>query len=105
MKIDLSSHTDGGAVVKEQCLGLPRDYLPTSIIEMCSKLKIIELTLTSDQYDKACHSLYDRSMIPIRKILNELNMDTDEIDEVVMVGGTTRMPQIRKLVLKETGLD
>ena len=40
-------------------------------------------------------------MLPIRRILEDLNLETDEIDEVVMVGGTTRMPQIQDLVKKE----
>ena len=37
--------------------------------------------------------------------MNDLNLKTDEIDEVVMVGGTTRMPKIRDLVRQELGVE
>lgn len=105
MKIDLSLYTNGRGVVKRKCLGLPNDYLPYSVSDMCTKLEIVELKLTSEQYDEACQALYDKSMFPIQNILSGLNMHANEIDEVVMVGGTTRMPQIRRLVQKETGVD
>ena len=49
--------------------------------------------------------LYRRSMLPIQRLLEDLNLKTDEIDEVVMVGGTTRMPKIRDMVQKELGIE
>ena len=49
-------------------------------------------------------TLYSRSMLPIRRLLDDLNLEKHEIDEVVMVGGTTRMPKIREMVQKELGV-
>jgi molecular chaperone DnaK (HSP70) len=40
-------------------------------------------------------------VIPIQRLLKDLDLQKEEIDEVVMVGGTTRMPQIRELVRVE----
>ena len=44
-------------------------------------------------------------MLPIRRILKDMNLEKEEIDEVVMVGGTTRMPQIQALVKEELAQD
>lgn len=103
MKIGLSAYPDGGGVVEENCLGLlAKDQSkPETIGEFCSALKPIKLSLSSKEYDAAVADLYRRSMLPIQRLLEDLNLKTDEIDEVVMVGGTTRMPKIRDMVQKE----
>jgi molecular chaperone DnaK (HSP70) len=101
MKIELSSFVDEDAIVHSTCLGFPADANPQRISDFCSMLEPVELTLTSKQYDTACESLFERALIPVQRILKELDLKTDEIDEVVMVGGTTRMPQVRKMVQKE----
>ena len=54
-----------------------------------------------NEYDTAVDHLYKRSLLPIRRLLKDLNLQKEEVDEVVMVGGTTRMPQVRELVRKE----
>ena len=56
------------------------------------------LTLTSQEYDETVQALYDRSILPIERLLSDLDLTSEDIDEIVMVGGTTRMPQIRSLV-------
>jgi molecular chaperone DnaK (HSP70) len=57
------------------------------------------------EYNSACAPLFKRSLIPISRLLQDLDLEADEIDEVVMVGGTTRMPQVRELVKKELGIE
>jgi molecular chaperone DnaK (HSP70) len=43
-------------------------------------------------------STIDRSILPTERLLSDLDLTLEDIDEIVMVGGTTRMPQIRILV-------
>mmetsp|Transcript_26997 Transcript_26997/g.59989 ORF Transcript_26997/g.59989 Transcript_26997/m.59989 type:complete len:645 (-) Transcript_26997:807-2741(-) len=107
MKIGLSAYANGGGMVEEVCLGLSAEdqSKPDTVSAFCSALKPVKLTLTSKEYDAAVVDLYRRSMLPIQRILNDLNLKTDEIDEVVMVGGTTRMPKIRDLVRQELGVE
>mmetsp|Transcript_26904 Transcript_26904/g.41204 ORF Transcript_26904/g.41204 Transcript_26904/m.41204 type:complete len:615 (+) Transcript_26904:140-1984(+) len=103
MKIKLSAHPEGGAVVDAACMTLPAEgnFETLTIAEFCDALVEVPLRITSDEYDTAAKELFNRSMVPIQQILKDLSLGKDEIDEVVMVGGTTRMPQIRKLVQEE----
>ena len=72
---------------------------------MCDSIIKVKLTLTLEEYDRAVKTLYDRSLLPIQRLLRDLGLRKDEINEVVMVGGTTRMPQIRELVRIELEKD
>eukprot|EP00978_Attheya_sp_CCMP212_P008158 scaffold19042_cov53-Attheya_sp.AAC.8 len=109
MKIGLSAYnTDGeGGMVEEYCLGLLSHDVDLPIMSMdqfCDALQPIQLQLTTAEFDGAVHALYERSVLPVRRLLQDLNLQRDEIDEVVMVGGTTRMPQIREIVRTELGV-
>lgn len=103
MKIDLSSFTTGNNFVSRKCLGIPLDvdFTSTNISDFCSVLEPIEFTINTEQYNVACEPLFERSISPVKRILREMDLSVDDIDEVVMVGGTTRMPQIREMVKKE----
>jgi molecular chaperone DnaK (HSP70) len=100
LKIGLSSYPDGGGRVEAECLGLPSsvDTSAVSMQDFCQSLESVPLSLTSSEYTGAVELLYERAMLPIQRILADLNLRKDEIDEVVMVGGTTRIPAIRRLV-------
>ncbi|KAL7452939.1 hypothetical protein ACHAWC_004648 [Mediolabrus comicus] len=104
LKISLSGHpNEQDSVVEESCFRLPSDVenLPETADELCDAIVPVALKLSLDEYDIAAAELYERSVIPIQRLLKDLDLQKDEIDEVVMVGGTTRMPQIRELVRKE----
>jgi molecular chaperone DnaK (HSP70) len=100
LKIGLSDYPDQEASVTSECLGLKADYADASasLEDFCSSLEPVQLTLTSAEYNRCAQPLFDRSIVPIQRLLNDLDLQVEDIDEVVMVGGTTRMPQIRKLV-------
>jgi molecular chaperone DnaK (HSP70) len=107
MKIKLS---EGGALVDGECYRLPPSTdlskdLPSTAKALCDSIIKVKLTLTLEEYDRAVQTLYDRSLLPIQRLLKDLGLRKDEIDEVVMVGGTTRMPQIRELVRIELEKD
>jgi molecular chaperone DnaK (HSP70) len=54
--------------------------------------------MTLQDYNNACQSLFDRAVLPVTRLLEDLTLKPSDMDEIVMVGGTTRMPQIRQLV-------
>jgi molecular chaperone DnaK (HSP70) len=100
LKIQLSDFPNGGGTVHAACL-YPTHTNPTSLDDFCSSLTTQQLSLSSEMFDAAVQSLYDRSILPVQRLLKDLDLGPSDIDEVVMVGGTTRMPQIRRLVKEE----
>jgi len=100
LKIGLSAYPEHDGSVEAACLRLPTDVSPESLSleTFCSSLVPTTLILTSKEYDETVQELYDRSVLPIQRVLHDLDLSSDDIDEVVMVGGTTRMPQIRSIV-------
>merc|ERR1712113_1260791 len=60
--------------------------------------KHIEKELTREVFETLCKDLFDRCRIPVEKAINDARLDTSNINEVVLVGGSTRIPAVQKLV-------
>nr|YP_009495879.1 heat shock protein 70 [Plagiogramma staurophorum]AWT38318.1 heat shock protein 70 [Plagiogramma staurophorum] len=60
--------------------------------------KHIERELTRDVFESLCEDLINRCRIPVEKALNDARLEKVDINEVVLVGGSTRIPAIQKLV-------
>ena len=65
--------------------------------------KHIEKELTRDIFENLCKELIARCKIPVEKSLNDARLDKSDINEVVLVGGSTRIPAIQNLVESLTG--
>jgi molecular chaperone DnaK len=65
--------------------------------------KHIEKELTRDIFESLCKNLINRCQIPVEKALTDARLDKSDINEVVLVGGSTRIPAIQKLVESLTG--
>ena len=60
-------------------------------------------TLTRSKFDQLTEDLVRRSMEPCKKALNDAGLSINDIDEVILVGGSTRMPKIQEEVEKFFG--
>ena len=60
--------------------------------------KHIEKDLTRSVFEDLCKNLINRCKIPVEKALTDARLDKSEINEVVLVGGSTRIPAIQNLV-------
>jgi len=60
-------------------------------------------TITRASFEKLADSLIKRSMAPVSKALKDADLKTSDIDEVILVGGSTRMPRIQEEVKKFFG--
>nr|YP_010537604.1 Hsp70-type chaperone [Tenuicylindrus belgicus]UYC31521.1 Hsp70-type chaperone [Tenuicylindrus belgicus] len=65
--------------------------------------KHIEQTLTREKFETLCQGLIERCRIPVEKALQDAKLDKADIDEIVLVGGSTRIPAIQNLVEVLTG--
>jgi molecular chaperone DnaK len=65
--------------------------------------KHLETVLTRAQFEELAADLIDRSRIPVEQALKDAKLDKSEIDEVVLVGGSTRIPAVKALVEKVLG--
>jgi len=60
--------------------------------------KHIETELTREKFEELCEKLIQRCRIPVEKALNDARLEKSDINEVVLVGGSTRIPAIQNLV-------
>jgi molecular chaperone DnaK len=65
--------------------------------------KHLDYTLTRAKFEELTSDLTDRCVAPFRNAIADAKLDVSKIDEVIMVGGATRMPVIQELVRKLTG--
>jgi molecular chaperone DnaK len=65
--------------------------------------KHLEFTLTRAKFEELTSDLTDRCVGPFQNAIADAKLDVSKIDEVIMVGGATRMPVIQELVRKLTG--
>ena len=65
----------------------------------------LEENLTRAQFEQMTASLLERTKAPFKAVLKDAGISLDKIDQVVLVGGSTRMPAVAELVKSETGKD
>jgi molecular chaperone DnaK len=65
--------------------------------------KHLERLLTRVKFEELCSSLIDRARTPVDNALKDAKLDSSKIDEVVLVGGSTRIPAVKDLVKKILG--
>ena len=63
----------------------------------------MNITLTRAKFEQMCDSLFRRTVGPLDKLLADAKMSKSDIHEIVMVGGSTRVPRIRQLVSEYFG--
>ncbi|MEZ0180567.1 molecular chaperone DnaK ['Camptotheca acuminata' phytoplasma] len=64
-----------------------------------------EYNLTRNKFNELTQDLVDRCLIPLRRALKDADIDTNQIHQVLLVGGSTRIPAIQELVKKELNKD
>ena len=64
-----------------------------------------DATLTRAKFDDMTRHLVDRTMIPIQNALRDAKLSAAEIDQVLLVGGSTRIPAVQEAVKRELGKD
>jgi len=81
------------------------DHAEARITSLLKNGELVDLTLTSNKLKELTQHLIAKTLAPIRKALRDAGLSIDEVKGVVMVGGATRMPQVRHAVAEFFGQD
>ncbi|MBU5213472.1 molecular chaperone DnaK [Heyndrickxia sp. FSL K6-6286] len=65
----------------------------------------LEVNLTRAKFDEISADLVERTMGPTRRAMQDAGLSPSEIDKVILVGGSTRIPAVQEAIRKETGKD
>ncbi|MGD6841277.1 molecular chaperone DnaK [Bacillus infantis] len=65
----------------------------------------LEVTLSRAKFDELSAGLVERTMGPTRQALKDAGLSPSEIDKVILVGGSTRIPAVQEAIKKEVGKD
>ena len=63
----------------------------------------LQKTLTRDMFNSLTRDLVERCLGPVRRALSDAKLTTNDLDQVLLVGGSTRIPAVQDLVRKELG--
>ncbi len=63
----------------------------------------LEQTLTRAKFNELTHDLVEKTMGPVRRALKDAGMTANDIDQVLLVGGSTRIPAVQEAIQKELG--
>ncbi len=67
---------------------MPVDGVPKHLVK----------TLTRAKFEQLCDDLFQRTVIPCRKALEDAHLSASQIDEVLLVGGSSRIPKVQEIV-------
>lgn len=67
--------------------------------------KHLNMTLSRSKFEQLCDNLFQRTVAPCQTALKDAGLSASEIDEVVLVGGSTRMPRVQQIVKEVFGKD
>ncbi|MCL2406618.1 MAG: molecular chaperone DnaK [Defluviitaleaceae bacterium] len=65
--------------------------------------KHMDVTLTRAKFDELIADLVERTMAPVRRVLDDAKLKPEQLDKVLLVGGSTRVPSVQAAVFKLTG--
>ena len=67
--------------------------------------KVLQSVITREEFEEMTAHLLDRTRFTVRKLLADKNMTWEQVDQVILVGGSTRMPQITAMLMKDSGME
>jgi Fe-S protein assembly chaperone HscA len=97
---DLSGDSEGVQRLRRAVIQAKErlSFVPSTIIELEYRGKNYQREIQRELFDKLITPIVDRTLGPCRDCLKDAGVSVDQIDEVVMVGGSTRIPLVRSAV-------
>jgi Fe-S protein assembly chaperone HscA len=97
---DLSQDNEGVQRLRRAVIHAKEElsFVPGAVIELEYHGKRYQREITRDLFDKLIEPIVERTLGPCRDCIKDAGVTVDQIDEVVMVGGSTRIPLVRSAV-------
>lgn len=91
---------------KIELSGLPSSNINLPFITAdASGPKHMDINLTRAKFDELTADLVEKTMVPVRQALSDANLSASDLDKILLVGGSTRIPAVQEAVKKITGKD
>ncbi len=95
---------DASEKAKKELSGLSTTQISLPFITMGAAGPLhLDMTLSRAKFEELTEDLVERTRGPLRRALKDSKLDLSEINQVLLVGGSTRIPAIQELVKKELG--
>ncbi|MEK4249592.1 molecular chaperone DnaK [Paenibacillus sp. FSL W7-1287] len=95
---------DAAEKAKKELSGVLTTTISLPFITMVDSVPAhLEMNLTRAKFEELSADLVERTMVPTRQALKDAGLSTSEIDKIVLVGGSTRIPAVQDAVKKLTG--
>ena len=101
-KMAMQRLKDAAEKAKKDLSGMTTAHISLPFISQGSDGPLhLELDLTRAKFEDLCHDLFEKTKKPVETALKDAGMKPEDIDQVVLVGGSTRIPYIQDLVKKQ----
>lgn len=105
-KMAMQRLKDAAEKAKKELSGVTATTISLPFISMTAEgPKHLEVNLTRAKFEEMTADLVEATMIPTRQALKDSGLSVNEIDKIVLVGGSTRIPAVVEAVKKLTGKD
>mgnify|MGYP002152305605 CR=1 FL=1 len=95
---------DAAEKAKKELSGVSSSQISLPFITMGDAGPLhLEMNLTRAKFNELTSTLVDRCVGPVRRALSDAKLSTKEIDQVLLVGGSTRIPAVQEMVKRELG--
>jgi molecular chaperone DnaK len=103
-KMAMQRLRDAAEKAKKELSGITKSEISLPFISMGPSGPLhLNISLTRAKFDELTGSLVERTVGPVRRALSDAKMTSRDIDQVILVGGSTRIPAVQDLVKKELG--
>lgn len=103
-KMALQRLKDAAEKAKKDLSGVTQTQISLPFITAdASGPKHLEVTLTRAKFEELTHELVEKTMGPVRQALKDAGLSANDVDKVILVGGSTRIPAVQEGIKKITG--
>ena len=102
--IDISTNNKALRRLKKECekakKSLSSSKNVTIDIEDLANGKDLLIDLTRDQFENICSDIFKKIILPIENLLKDAKINRDQIDEIILVGGSSKIPKVQSMLLE-----